>query len=224
MMRHRSAFTLIEVLISIALLGIIMMGLFSVVSMMRDSNKQLLGHLKRAKSVTESTKVLYLDIIGSDGNLTIKKDEFARLCIEQTRNSLYGLSLAKVCWLVLKDKNTLVRVEGNGYSLPTRSEEKVEVDKVIQNIDLFDVYHQKDKVVVVMREKGKEPISFMVQGVTKPKPPKKKEQQKDNKRKSNRNKNKKQPNQQRRKPLKMPDGAGNPGTPGNPGTTKANII
>jgi len=212
-MRHRPAFTLIEVLISIALLGIIMMGLFSVVSMMRDSNKQLLEHLKRAKSVTESTKVLYLDIIGSDGNLTIKKDEFARLCIEQTRNSLYGLSLAKVCWLVLKDKNTLVRVEGNGYSLPTRSEEQVEVDKVIQNIDLFDVYHQKDKVVVLIREKDKEPISFMVQGITKPKPRQGARQQDANtSRRNNRN-----------NPRNLSN-PGNSGTPSNPGTTKTNII
>ena len=178
MLLHRRGFTLIEVLISIALLGIIMVGLFSVVSMMRDSNKQLFSYLKRAKSVTESTKVLYLDIIGSDGNLTIKKDEFARLCIEQTRNSLYGLSLAKVCWLVLKDKNTLVRVEGNDYSLPTRYEEKVEVDPVIKHVELFDVYHQKDKVIVLLKEQHKEPISFMVQGITKPKPPKKKKTKK----------------------------------------------
>ena len=174
MLLHRRGFTLIEVLISILLLGIIMVALFSVVSMMRDSNAQLYTYLQKAKKVTQSTKVLYLDIIASDGNITITKDEYSRVCMEETGNSLYGLSLAKVCWLVLKEDNTLVRVEGNGYHLPTRYEEKVEVDPVIKDIELFDLYHQKDKVIVLLKEKHKEPISFMVQGISKPKPPKKK--------------------------------------------------
>ena len=178
MLLHRRGFTLIEVLISILLLGIIMVALFSVVSMMRDSNAQLYTYLQKAKQVTQSTKVLYLDIIASDGNITITKDEYSRVCMEETGNSLYGLSLAKVCWLVLKKDNTLVRVEGNGYSLPTRYEDKVEVDPVIKHIELFDVYHQKDKVIVLLKEKHKEPISFMVQGITKPKPPKKKKPKK----------------------------------------------
>ena len=178
MLLHRRGFTLIEVLISIALLGIILVGLFSVVSMMRDSNAQLYTYLQKAKKVTQSTKVLYLDIIASDGNITITKDEYSRVCMEETGNSLYGLSLAKVCWLVLKEENTLARVEGNGYHLPTRYEEKVEVDPVIKHVELFDVYHQKDKVIVLLKEQHKEPISFMVQGITKPKPPKKKKPKK----------------------------------------------
>ena len=178
MLLYRRGFTLIEVLISILLLGIIMVALFSVVSMMRDSNAQLYTYLQKAKKVTQSTKVLYLDIIASDGNITITKDEYSRVCMEETGNSLYGLSLAKVCWLVLKEENTLVRVEGNGYHLPTRYEEKVEVDPVIKHVELFDVYHQKDKVIVLLKEKHKEPISFMVQGITKPKPPQKKKPKK----------------------------------------------
>jgi len=178
MLLYRRGFTLIEVLISILLLGIIMVALFSVVSMMRDSNAQLYTYLQKAKKVTQSTKVLYLDIIASDGNITITKDEYSRVCMEETGNSLYGLSLAKVCWLVLKEENTLARVEGNGYHLPTRYEEKVEVDPVIKHVELFDVYHQKDKVIVLLKEKHKEPISFMVQGISKPKPPKKKKPKK----------------------------------------------
>ena len=169
MLLYRRGFTLIEVLISVLLLGIIMVALFSVVSMMRDSNTHLYAYLQKAKKVTRATKVLYLDILASDGNITIKKDEFSRLCMEETANSLYGLSSAKVCWLVLKDRNTLVRVEGNGYQLPTKFEDKVEVDQVMSSIELFDVYHKKDKVVVLLKEQHREPIMFMVQGIIKPK-------------------------------------------------------
>jgi len=167
--KRRNAFTLIEVLISIALLGIVIVALFSTVSMMKDSNEHLHSYLQKAKKVTKATKVLYLDIISSDGNISIQKDEFTRLCMEQTRNSLYALSLAKVCWVILKDKHTLARIEGNNYQLPTRFQDRVEGNPVMQNVELFDVYHQKDKVLVFLKQKGQEPITFMVQGVTKPK-------------------------------------------------------
>ena len=164
----RRAFTLLEVLISIALLGIMLPALFSSVDMLKDSNEHLLEHLEKAKKVTKATKVLYMDILGSDGNISIETDEYSRICMNETKNSLYGLPIAKVCWVVLKEKDTLTRVEGGYYSLPLKSKDKVEVDLVIANIEMFDVYHQKDKVLVVLQEKNKEPISFLVQGIRKP--------------------------------------------------------
>lgn len=165
---NRKAFTIIEVLISIGLLGIVLVALFSTVTMMRDSNSHLLGYLEKAKKITKATTVLYLDIARSDGNITIKKDEFTRLCMEGTKNSLYALSLAKVCWVVLKKNNTLVRVEGNNYRLPTGQEERVEVNSVIEHVEIFDVYHKEDKVLVFLKQKGKKSISFMIQGIKKP--------------------------------------------------------
>jgi len=171
-MQQHKAFTLIEVLISIALMGLILVPLFNVVEMMRNSNDQLLHSLEKSTQITKATKVLFLDIMSSDGNFTIKKDEMTRFCMEETSNSLYELSVAKVCWVVLKDKNTLVRVEGNAYNLPLKYEDKVEVARIISNIETFDVYREKgkDKVLVVIKEQKKEPISFLVQGIWKPKP------------------------------------------------------
>lgn len=167
-LKHHRAFTLIEVLISIALLGLILVPLFSVVDVMRDSNKHLLSYLDKASKITKATKVLYLDIVSSDGNISIKKDEFTRLCMEETKNSLYALPLAKVCWVVLKKNNTLARIEGNNYRLPIKTDDRVEVNPVMTGVELFDVYHQKDKVLVFLKQKGKEPITFMIQGITKP--------------------------------------------------------
>lgn len=167
-MQKRRAFTLIEVLISVALLGLIIVPLFSVVEMMRMSNANLLRALEKSEKETRATKVLFLDIASSDGRLTLKKDEFTRLCIEETKNSLYELPVAKVCWVVLKNKNTLARVEGYNYRLPLKYEDKVEVDTVMKGIELFDVYHTKDKVLVVLKEKGKTAVSFVVQGITNP--------------------------------------------------------
>ena len=187
-MADRKAFTLLEVLISIGLLGIVLMALFSSVDILQDSNQHLAKHLEKTKQITQTTEILYKDILSSDGNLTITKDEFTRLCMESTAHSLYALPRAKVCWVVMKEENTLARVEGVDYNLPTKRDDRVEVDAVMQNIELFDVYHSQDKVLVVIKETSKEAIKFMIQGITKPKPPKK--IKKDNKKTKN---NKKTP-------------------------------
>lgn len=179
-MADRKAFTLLEVLISIALMGIVLLALFSSVDILQDSNQHLAKHLKKSKKTTLATKVLYMDILSSDGNITIHKDEFTRLCMASTANSLYALPRAKVCWLVMKDQNTLVRVEGLNYVLPTRNEDRVEVDIIMQNIEMFDVYHNNGKVLVFLKEKSKEAIKFMVQGISKPKAPKDKKKKKTN--------------------------------------------
>ncbi len=173
-MLRRSAFTLIEVLISIALLGIILPSLYQTVDLLRDSNSHLFSYLEKAKKVTKATDTLYLDLLSSDGNISIKKDEYSRVCIEHTKNSLYALAVAKVCWVVLKKDNTLARIEGNNYKLPLGSEEKVEVNPIMKDVEVFDVYYQKDKLLVLLQQKAQEPISFMIQGITKPVKKKKK--------------------------------------------------
>lgn len=175
----RKAFTLLEVLISIALLGIVIVALFAAVDMMQDSNEHLAEHLEKSKKITKATKVLYLDMMGSDGNITIQKDEFSRVCMEETINSLYALPTAKVCWVVLKKDNTLARIEGNGYDLPLNAEQRVEVNPIMSEIEVFDVYHEKDKILVLIQQKGKEPISFMLQGISKPAIKKKKSEKTD---------------------------------------------
>ncbi len=191
-MVKRKAFTLMELLVSIALLGIILPALYKSVDLLQDSNQHLFEYLKKAKKINSATDTLYLDILGSDGNLTIKKDEFTRFCIEETKNSLYALPVAKVCWIILKQDHTLVRIEGNAYKLPLGLEERVEIDPIMKGVEVFDVYHQKDKVLVLLQQKTKEPISFMVQGIVKPekKKPKKKKKPK----------NKKQPRSKDTKP------------------------
>jgi prepilin-type N-terminal cleavage/methylation domain-containing protein len=167
-MLKRPAFTLVEVLISIALLGIILPALYQSVDLLRDSNSHLFSYLEKAKKVTRAIDTLYLDMLSSDGNISIQKDEYSRICIEQTKNSLYALSVAKVCWLVLKKDKTLVRVEGNNYHLPLIKDERVEVNPLMKNIEVFDVYYEKEKILVLLQQKSQEPISFMIQGISKP--------------------------------------------------------
>ncbi len=175
-MSKRQAFTLIEVLISVVLLSIVMMGLYSALSMQRSSNKHLFTYLAKAVEDDKIMVVLYRDIMYSDGNLTINKGKFDRLCIHNTGNSLYGLSRAKVCWIVGKEENRLLRVEGNGYSLPLRYEDKVAIDQTVEHVLLFDVTRKKENMLVILQAAGGEPYSFMLQGIEQP--PKRKKKKK----------------------------------------------
>jgi len=191
-MYRRGAFTLIEVLISITLLGLILPALYKTVDLLDDSNTHLFDYLQKSKKETQATTTFFLDIASSDGNLSLNNDAFDRICIEHTMNSLYGFPSAKVCWVVLKQDRALARVEGRSFHLPVGAEESVFVDIVMQDMNLFDIYWQGGKVVVLLQQEGKEPVTFMVQGVTKPKPKAKK------KKKKNKNKNQNQKKKQNR--------------------------
>ena len=176
--KKRRAFTLIEVLISTLLLSIVLTGLYSVLDTQRRSVKIIKNSLDRSLEQDRAIMVLYNDILKSDGNITIKKSERDTICINATQNSLYGLDVAKVCWLVLKDGDSLARIEGNGYKLPLGLEQNVEVDIVSKGVKLFDLYRDKNgNYLVVMQDTNKEPFSFLIQGKIappKPKPKKKK--------------------------------------------------
>ncbi|MCB4759253.1 MAG: prepilin-type N-terminal cleavage/methylation domain-containing protein [Sulfurovum sp.] len=173
-MNRREGFTLIEVLISIALMGLILPALYKTVDLLQDSNTQIYNYLNTEKKETISMQTFFLDIASSDGNLTLVNGEYDRLCMEKTKNSLYGLSEVKVCWIVLKHKHTLVRAEGTIFHLPIKDDERVEVDAIMQSVTLFDVNWAEDKVLVVLQQKRQKPIVFMVRGITKPKIHKKK--------------------------------------------------
>jgi len=168
------AFTLIEILISTMLLSIVLIGLYSVLDTQRRSVSNIKTHLDKSMDYDRAIMVLYHDILQSDGNLTIKKGERDTICINSTTNSLYELGLAKVCWLVLKDKDTLARVEGNDYKLPLGLEDKVEINRVLEGVRVFEVSRDKDKVFVYAQQLKKEPYTFLLQGIRKPPKPKKK--------------------------------------------------
>ncbi len=184
----KRAFTLIEILISTLLLSIVMLGLYSVLDVQRRSVQIIKNSLDESIKQDKIIMTLYNDIYKSDGNFTIKKGERDTFCINSTTNSLYGLDRAKVCWIVLKNEDSLVRIEGVDYKLPLKLEDRVEADIVTKGVSLFDTYYNKrdGNTLVILKEGKKEPYSFLIQG--KIAPPKHKKKNKNKKKKiKNRN-------------------------------------
>lgn len=177
--RVKRAFTLIEVLISITLLGILLVALYSLLDRVEYSNKKLHRYLQNTLQRDRVVTVLYNDILQSDGNITIKGSDYDRVCINSTKNSLYALNEAKVCWIVSKDGNKLVRIEGNNYKLPLESESRVNGDIVMDNIEIFRVENSKKGIIVVVLKKiGVKPYTFAIYGITPPILPKNRKRKK----------------------------------------------
>ena len=178
-MRTKKGFTLIEVIISIILLSLVLMALYKSAEILRKSNIHLFDYLQKSTQSTKGTKTLFIDLIHSDSNITIDtKEKFHRLTLASTTNSLYGEERVKVVWLVYKQNNTLLRLEGTQYDIPLKNEQRVEVDVIAQNIELFKIYKSKTKtkILAMIKVKGQEPQMFMCQNIPitpkKPKAPK----------------------------------------------------
>jgi len=168
MRKTQKAFTLVEVLISITLLSLVLMALYKSSDLMRTSNLQLFNHLKKASTILKGSTTLYKDLMYADHNISINSEEkFHRLTIEKTTHSLHGLTQVKVVWLVYKKDNTLLRIEGGKYHMPLKNEERVEIDVVAENIELFKIYRskKKDKILAMMQIVGQEPQLFMSQNI-----------------------------------------------------------
>jgi len=167
-MRRRHGFTLLEMLISTALLSLVLIGLYGALNMQQRSTRHLFDFLTHALDADRGVLVLYRDIFQSDGDITIQNGEFDRLCLNNTSHSLHGLSQAKVCWIVTKEDRALLRIEGNDYRLPLRYSDGVEVDKVMAPMELFDVQWDKKNLLVGIKQVARDPYVFVVQGVTAP--------------------------------------------------------
>ncbi len=167
-MSSKKGFTIIEVLISITLLSFVLMALYNSSKILRNSNLHLFEYLQTSTNSLKGSKTLFMDILQSDGNITINTNEkFHRLTLENTKNSLYGEAQAKVVWLVYKDGNTLLRIEGGEYNIPLKNEEHVNIDVIAKDVELFKIYKSKTKtkILVMLKLKRQEPQLFMSQNI-----------------------------------------------------------
>jgi len=180
MRRKHSAFTLIEVLVSITLLSFVLMTLYRSVDSLRASNKHLYQSVVKSSSVLKGSRTLYKDLMHSDHNISINKEEkFHRVTIQSTTHSLHGQDVVKVVWLIYKEDKALLRLEGGKFDVPLRNEQRVEVDVIAKNMELFQLYKgkRKEKILAMLKIKGQDPQVFMVQNIPL-KPPKKKKKPK----------------------------------------------
>jgi hypothetical protein len=145
------------------------MALYKSADILRNSNLHLFHYLEKSTDTLKGSQTLYMDLMHSDDNITININEkFHRLTINRTTHSIHGLAQVKVVWLVYKEQNTLLRIEGGAYHIPLKSEERVEIDVIANQLELFKIYKskKKTKVLAMIKTKGQEAQIFMTQNLS----------------------------------------------------------
>jgi prepilin-type N-terminal cleavage/methylation domain-containing protein len=162
--RNRASFTLIETIISVALLGIIFTYLYSTIDTLKRSDRFYKEKLFDFQEKQKIVKVLYSDLILANSKIDLLQadsKEFSTLKIK-TLNSLYNIANPTVIWYVSKD-NTLCRVESTkDINLPLKFDniKYSFIDRIKSDIELFRVFSSKksSSLVYIESKKGEEII------------------------------------------------------------------
>ena len=160
----KKGFTLLELLISIILIGILVPTIYSTISTLQESNITIKDHLNKTKKEMKVFNTLFIDLLSSDAKLKINKKnkDYHSFCMK-SNNTIYLSEKATVCWGVLRENNQLFRVEGNFIDLNLIEEKLFEVDLLVKNIENFNIIQNKDNILVHIKEKNKNTVSFIVQ-------------------------------------------------------------
>lgn len=162
MIKTKKAFTLIELLISIFLLGLIVNFLYSAIGNLQKTNM-----LFNQKSINFQKDQKLLDLIYDDIflaeslNITGIKNSVIDL---RTANSLFDIEQPYVTWLIGKENNTLLRFESTlPFSSMTSDNNKMyHISKAEEDCERFNIYKSKDQnnILIHIKFKNQEPLVY----------------------------------------------------------------
>lgn len=108
----RSAFTLVELLVSVILFSLIFVFLYSEIDQVRSLRE---FYAKKENKFTQHERIrslLFRDLAQADTMTILKEDkDYTVIALKPQRESLYNIAVANVVWLVMKQNRTLTRLE-----------------------------------------------------------------------------------------------------------------
>lgn len=141
----RSAFTLIELLISITILSIIMIFLYKSYASLNSSNDIFKKEVNTLESLKLKKKILFLDFaISKKGSVSIQNlDSDNDVVLMQTANSVHRRFNPYIAYIISNEK--LYRIESlTKLTYPLDVSSEFDVD-VFGDIKRFKVFENKDK-------------------------------------------------------------------------------
>lgn len=161
-MIKRKAFSLVELIISVVLLGIIVTFLYSTVSNLERTNAIFANNEKTLSQREKVIDLLYDDIFAAN-KLEIKGLEDSMISM-QTSNSLFDIAQPYVTWLVSKEKDTLLRFESveEFKNINSQNSNYFHISKVGENCEVFKIYQSKKKenILIHIKFKEQDPIVY----------------------------------------------------------------
>lgn len=140
----RSAFTLMELLVSVVLIALITLFMYGAIASSKTTARTLEKHGSAEQNRTLLYELFYRDIMES---LWIEPEQAQKrrftVVAMQTRNSLYHIAAPHVVYYVNAQTNALVRLESaRAISLPVSYEQKnyIFADELVQNVEDFNLY------------------------------------------------------------------------------------
>lgn len=160
---NRRGFTLVELLVSIALFGLIAVLLFGTIDELRKQHR-----FYRSKEGTIVEKNRMISLLRTDfdraQSITVqegREKDFDIVSINSSNRSLYGIYHPYVIWAVLKKENRLVRVE-SAYpiSLPLSLDSLyvTHSDTIGKGCELFRVYDSPNHRMIYLAFENRSPI------------------------------------------------------------------
>ncbi len=175
--KMKKAFTLVEIIISVILLGIVVTFIYQGLQNTQKSNQIFKQKERELNLQKKISKVLYEDIFMADEIRITGGKKYKSLELT-TNNSLFNIIKPKVIWLVSKHNDTLVRVESTKLPLTYENRFISHLSKVAENCEIFSIYQsrKKDKILFYIKFKDQKPIVYeffkpFKQKIIKPKKP-----------------------------------------------------
>ena len=165
--RHKKAFTLVELMISITLLGLILSFLYGTVSQVRMSNSNLNIREKRLNKHEKFINLMHLDLIEAFSVSYKNTKNKNSYLILKTKNSLYETPYTYVYWFFNEDTQQVIRAESpQSFTIPAKDEDlfKIRFDVLLEDIEIFRFYTNKtnsNKLLLHFKEENeREPFVF----------------------------------------------------------------
>lgn len=160
---RRNAFTLIELVVSIALFGLITVFLFGSIDELR---KQQLFFQKKEVVIEKKNQIVSLLRTDFDRSQSVTvvasmSKDYDSVSIAGSNRSLYGMDRPYVTWLVLKADNMLVRLESSSpIILPIQPEAlySIHSDLIAKQCELFRVYDSPKHRLVYLKLENQSPL------------------------------------------------------------------
>ncbi|HEX5330202.1 PulJ/GspJ family protein [Sulfuricurvum sp.] len=164
---NRKAFTLVEVLISILLFGLISIFLFGAIDQIR--NQQTFFKTKEG-IIEQKNKIVSLmqsdfDRAQSVAVSSSSNNNFDTASIIGSNRSLYGSDAPFVTWVILKADNTLVRMESTApISVPINPKAlyATHSDPIAQHCEIFRIYDSPSHRLIFLKTEAHPPLMVEV--------------------------------------------------------------
>jgi prepilin-type N-terminal cleavage/methylation domain-containing protein len=164
-MRYKSGFSLMEILVSIAIFSIVIIFLYQTLEITEKSNNFYSDKLVKKQRENDIKEILFLDLIHKKGLEKISNDKNENNIIKfKSTNTFHNPFFENITYLVSRKKNLLriqSKKEFNQNQLTDNFFNNSYIDIIDNNITKFKVKTQKDKkIVFYIKKDNKKVIIF----------------------------------------------------------------